>query len=113
MYFLVLGLGLLLLKYNELGPVADWHWWAVLAPFGLAVVWWAWADWSGLTKARVAAREEKRDTLFLPMGHDAAHAERLRAIGWRTVAALGEGCEPGALGCTHRLEDGEAVRIAD
>ena len=61
----------------------------------------------------LAAREEQRDTLFLPLGHDVAHAERLRAIGWRTVAALGEGCEPGALGCTHRLQDGEAVRIAD
>lgn len=61
----------------------------------------------------LAAREAKRDTLFLPLGHDAMHAERLRAIGWRTVAALGEACEPGALGCTHRLQDGEAVRIAD
>lgn len=60
----------------------------------------------------LAAREEKRDTLFLPLGHDAAHAERLRAIGWRTVAALSESCEPGALGCTHRLQDGEAIRIA-
>jgi len=60
MYFLVLGLGLLALKYNELGPVADWAWWVVLAPFGLAVLWWAWADWSGLTKARIAAREEQR-----------------------------------------------------
>ena len=60
MYFLVLGLALLVLKYNELGPVAAWSWPVVLAPFGLAVLWWAWADWSGLTKARIAAREERR-----------------------------------------------------
>lgn len=60
MYFLVLGLALLVLKYNELGPVAGWAWWVVLSPFGLAVLWWAWADWSGLTKAGIARREEKR-----------------------------------------------------
>ena len=32
--------------------------------------------------------EAARDTLFLPLGHDAEAAARLRAIGWRTVAAL-------------------------
>ena len=58
----------------------------------------------------LAAAEPRRDLLFLPLGHDGTHAERLRAIGWRTVAALGEDCEAEALGCTHRLEDGEAVR---
>ena len=45
------------------------------------------------------------------LGHDPAQAERLRAIGWRTVAALSDACEPGALGCTHRLQDGEAVKL--
>ena len=60
MYFLLLGLGLLLLKYAEIGPVAAWSWWVVLAPFGLAVLWWAWADSSGLTKRRIAQREDER-----------------------------------------------------
>ncbi|MCC6924526.1 ATP phosphoribosyltransferase regulatory subunit [Novosphingobium sp.] len=59
----------------------------------------------------LAGQEQARDTLFLPLGHDPVHAERLRAIGWRTVAALGDCCDPGALGCTHRLEGGEAVRL--
>lgn len=59
----------------------------------------------------LAAREGQRDTLFLPLGHDPQMAERLRAIGWRTVAALCEACEPVALGCTHRLEAGEAVPV--
>jgi ATP phosphoribosyltransferase regulatory subunit len=49
--------------------------------------------------------------LFLPLGHDAETAARLRAIGWRTVAALGEGDAADALGCTHRLEGREAVRL--
>lgn len=59
----------------------------------------------------LAAREAARDTLFLPLGHDPQIAERLRAIGWRTVAAICEACEPVALGCTHRLEAGEAVPV--
>lgn len=45
-----------------------------------------------------------RDTLYLPLGHDAHAAERLRGEGWRTVAQIGEGEDPVALGCTHRLE---------
>jgi ATP phosphoribosyltransferase regulatory subunit len=49
--------------------------------------------------------------LFLPLGHDPEHAARLRAIGWRTIAALGECCDAKALGCTHRLEGGEAIKL--
>lgn len=56
----------------------------------------------------LAASEPARDTLFLPLGHDPQVAARLRSIGWRTLAALGEACDPVALGCTHQL-DGEAV----
>ncbi|HET9628168.1 MAG TPA: ATP phosphoribosyltransferase regulatory subunit [Novosphingobium sp.] len=59
----------------------------------------------------LAGAEAPRDTLFLPPGHDAEVAGRLRAIGWRTVAALSDGDEAGALGCTHRLEGSEAVRL--
>ena len=64
MYFLALGVILLTLKYLEFGVVAGWSWWVVLAPFGLAAVWWAWADWSGYTKRkamdRLAARKQDR-----------------------------------------------------
>lgn len=59
----------------------------------------------------LAAAEEPRDTLFLPIGHDAEVAARLRAVGWRTVAALCADCDAQALGCTHRLEGSEAVRL--
>ena len=44
------------------------------------------------------------DLLYLPPGHDAAAAARLRAIGWRALAALGDGEDPAALGCTHTLD---------
>ncbi|MEN5178948.1 TIGR04438 family Trp-rich protein [Comamonas odontotermitis] len=60
MYFLILGIMLLLLKYLEIGPVAAWSWTVVLAPFALAVLWWAWADWSGYTKRKEMEKEDQR-----------------------------------------------------
>ncbi|WP_435418273.1 ATP phosphoribosyltransferase regulatory subunit [Parerythrobacter aurantius] len=51
------------------------------------------------------------DTLFLPLGHDGNVAARLRAIGWRTVAALAPEDDAAALGCTHRLEGAEPVAL--
>ncbi len=60
MLFLGLGILLLALKYLEIGPVAAWDWWVVLTPFGLAVAWWAWADWSGYTKKKAVQRENEK-----------------------------------------------------
>jgi len=59
----------------------------------------------------LTAAEPPRDTLFLPPGHDPQVAERLRAIGWRTVAALSQGDDARALGCTHRLDGADAVPL--
>ena len=52
MWFIVLGVLLIALKLAEVGFVAAWTWWAVLSPFAVAAVWWAYADSSGLTKKR-------------------------------------------------------------
>ena len=60
MYFLLLGVVALVMKYLELAPVAAMPWWVVLSPFGLAVAWWAWADSSGYTKRRAMDKMEKR-----------------------------------------------------
>jgi small Trp-rich protein len=60
MYLLGLGLALMVMKYLEIGPVAAWDWWIVLLPFGLAVLWWAWADSSGYTKKQAMKREDAR-----------------------------------------------------
>ena len=60
MLFLGVGIVLLALKYLEIGPVAAWSWWVVLAPFGLAVAWWSWADWSGYTKKSAVKRENDK-----------------------------------------------------
>ncbi len=61
--------------------------------------------------AEAAAEEEPANTLYLPLGHDEDAAARLRAIGWRTVAQLGEGEDAAALGCTHRLDGKETVGL--
>ncbi|MBN9371525.1 MAG: hypothetical protein ABS53_10930 [Hydrogenophaga sp. SCN 70-13] len=65
MYLLGLGIALLLMKYLEFGPVAEWSWWIVLAPFALAAAWWAWADFSGYTKRKAVEKmdQKKRDRL--------------------------------------------------
>ena len=60
MYFLLLGIAALIMKYIAFGPVAAWPWWAVLSPFGMAVLWWAWADSSGYTKRVEMDKMEKR-----------------------------------------------------
>lgn len=60
----------------------------------------------------VKADEDMGERVFLPLGHDRAAAARLRAEGWRTVAALDEGDEAAQLGCSHRLDSGEPRPVA-
>ena len=75
MWFLMLGLLGVALKFFEIGFVAAWSWWIVLIPFALAVAWWSWADKSGFTKRRAVEREDARK---------AARVERQReAMGMR------------------------------
>ena len=74
MVFIVIGILLIVLKLAEVGPVAGMAWWWVLAPFALAVAWWAWADATGYTKKKAmekmdvktkARREASRERLGL------------------------------------------------
>ena len=59
----------------------------------------------------LAQCEVRGDTLFLPLGHDGDAAARLRAVGWRTVAALSDADDAAALGCTHKLQGEVAVAV--
>ncbi len=59
MAFLILGVLLLAMKMAEFGPVADWSWWWVLAPFALAVAWWGFVDATGLTQRRAMDKMER------------------------------------------------------
>lgn len=64
MYFLFIGLVMLVLKYLEINPVVGLSWWIVLSPFAMAVAWWYWADSSGYTKRveieKMAKRKQDR-----------------------------------------------------
>ncbi len=56
--------------------------------------------------AEAGAVKAGQQRLFLPLGHNADAAARLRGEGWRTVAALSDQDDAAALGCSHRLENG-------
>ena len=60
MFFLLVGVALLVLKWQAIGPVADWSWWVVLSPFALAALWWWYADFSGYTKRKAMEKDEAR-----------------------------------------------------
>lgn len=60
MWFVVIGCLLLGMKMLETGFAAAWSWWIILLPFGLAVLWWSFADSIGLTRKREMDKLEER-----------------------------------------------------
>lgn len=81
MYFVLLGVALLLLKVLDIADVGTWSWWAVLWPFGAAVAWWAYADKTGLTKRREMnkmdeRRDERRRKQMVALGMNPRERER-------------------------------------
>ena len=60
MWFVLLGMLLVVLKLAEFGPPASWSWWWVISPFGLATLWWAFSDKIGLTKRREMKKMEEK-----------------------------------------------------
>ena len=52
--------------------------------------------------------KEDSPKLFLPLDTHADLDAHWRSLGWRTVAALSDQDDAAALGCTHRLDNGEA-----
>ena len=63
MWFLVVGVLLLVLKLAEVSPVAGLGWLWVFTPFGLAVLWWAWADAMGYTqKAEMDKLQQRKES---------------------------------------------------
>jgi small Trp-rich protein len=104
MWFVVIGVVLLLMKVAGFGPVADWGWVWVLLPFGLALVWWAVADATGYTQRRaidkmeerkLARRQRDMEALGLDTRRDKQlGAARRRAKGRAPPPAAREGREP-------------------
>lgn len=73
MWFVVVGVLLVLMKWLEVGPVADWSWWVILVPFPLAVAWWAFVDASGISARREMdkvdqKRQDRRRKAFDALG---------------------------------------------
>ena len=60
MVFVVIGVLLLLMKLADFGFVGVWPWYVVLFPFGVAVLWWWFADASGWTKRREVNKMEDK-----------------------------------------------------
>jgi len=60
MAFLIVGLLLSAMKVAEFGPVAEWSWWTLAIPYGLAVVWWTFSDSTGLTQKRAIRKMEEK-----------------------------------------------------
>ena len=60
MPLVLIGVLLLVCKLAELGPVANWSWFIVLAPFGLAALWWQFADSTGMTQRKAMDKMEQR-----------------------------------------------------
>ena len=71
MYFLLIGIVALLMKYLEVDPVAAWSWWVVLSPFALAAAWWTWADKSGHTKRVEVEKMDRRKQVRIDKQRDA------------------------------------------
>jgi small Trp-rich protein len=83
MAFMILGIALLAMKLAEIGPVAEWSWLWVLAPFGMAVLWWGVADKMGLTQRRAmdkmeAKKTERRNRNLEALGLEPLHARKAR-----------------------------------
>jgi small Trp-rich protein len=60
MPLVLIGVLMLVCKLADIGPLAHWPWFVVLAPFGLAVVWWQFSDATGGTQRKAMDRMEER-----------------------------------------------------
>ncbi len=87
MWFAILGVILVLLKFFGYGPPAQWNLelfgdlWKFILPFVLSALWWAWADSSGLNRRREmekldARKEQRRQRSLEALGMGADNKDR-------------------------------------
>jgi small Trp-rich protein len=66
MLFVIAGLLMIGLNLAGVGPTAAWNWefsgdlWKFCVPFGLAMLWWLWADKTGMNKRREMRKMDER-----------------------------------------------------
>lgn len=83
MVMVVIGVLLLVAKLAEIGPTADWSWWIVAAPFVAAVLWWQFADSTGLTQRRAMQKmddrkAQRRDRALEALGLDTRRHKQVK-----------------------------------
>lgn len=84
MWFVVIGVAIIGMNLAGIGPFALWNWeftgdlWKFCVPFGFAVLWWIWSDWSGLNKRREIERMDAKKR--------ARREENMAALGTGTRA---------------------------
>ena len=93
MPFVIRGVLLIVAHFLDIGPMGKWTWnltgdlWKFCVPFGLAAVWWAWADSTGYNKRREmekmdAKRQARRERNLEALGMDArARRKKQKASG--------------------------------
>jgi small Trp-rich protein len=82
MPLVLIGVLLFVCKLAGLGPVADWSWWIVALPFGLAAAWWQFSDVTGLTQRKAMdkmdrRKAERRDRALASLGLDHRHEKQV------------------------------------
>ena len=101
MWFVVIGVILLVMNWTGVGPPAQWNYdifgdlWKFLWPFVAAVGWWHFSDSSGRTTRKAMERmeerkEERRDRALeaLGMGYKSRKARRQREVSRNKAANL-------------------------
>jgi small Trp-rich protein len=103
MWFVLLGVLLLVMKLADFGVVASWSWLLVLSPFGLAALWWAYADSSGLTKRREMNKLEDKKLERRRKALDALGIDR-------EAQRRGELADRSRRAAVERVEDGRSKK---
>ena len=92
MYFVVIGVLVILANLLGIGPMAEWTWtlsgdlWKFCVPFVFALVWWTWADVTGYNKRREMdkmenKRQRRREEALEALGMDKrARRKKQKAI---------------------------------
>jgi small Trp-rich protein len=89
--FVVIGVLLLGLWLGKVGPFGEFSGWWVALPFGLAVLWWAFADRSGWTQRRAMQRMaqrklDRREKALARLSHKVTGKRRDRIVTRQTEA---------------------------
>lgn len=78
MWLLIIALLLTVLKFLEVGPLAQWSWWWLLLPYGLTAAWWSYADFSGYTRSQALRQEDERVKRRIQRQKDALDSRKPR-----------------------------------